>query len=174
MTQYLNDMLPHLFSSALAQRPEDKGVADILCRTLHLIGRYCEVPAYLHIISSSLRGELVQNGEFLKASLKSLTHLVNGAFEAIPDNTGLCHKTTQIESLLGLIQECNICAELYKSNSREGLELATAFLVGLKNKASSEQLASLMQNYAISIIKLLGASYYQLTFGDIFAKQSKI
>jgi len=104
MTQYLNDMLPHLFSSALAGRPEDKPVADLICRTLHLIGRYCEVPAYLHIISSSLRGELIQNGSFLKASLKSLTHLINGAFEAVPEGTGLCHKKAQIESLLGLIQ----------------------------------------------------------------------
>ena len=61
MTQYLDVMLPHLFSSAIATQPEDEPVAALIRRTLHLIGRYCSVSAYEHIIASALKGELVQN-----------------------------------------------------------------------------------------------------------------
>ena len=56
MTQYLNDMLPNLFSSCIAYREEDKVVSKLILRTLHFIGRYCEVSAYIHILQSALRG----------------------------------------------------------------------------------------------------------------------
>lgn len=96
MTQYLDVMIPHLLSSAVATLPEDESVSKIIRRILHLIGRYCEVSAYSHIMTSALKGELIQNEEFLKAAMKGLTQLVHGAFEAIPQGTGLCHKKTQI------------------------------------------------------------------------------
>ena len=44
--------------------------------------------------------------------------MVNGAFEAIPEDTGLCHKKKQIETLLNMIGDCGICSEIYRSNSR--------------------------------------------------------
>lgn len=144
MTQYLDVMLPHMLSSACAERQEDEPVAALIRRTLHFLGRYCEVSAYQHLIASALRGELVQNGEFLRAALKALTQLVNGAFEAIPDNTGLCLKKPQIETLISLIGDCGICSEIYRGNSNEGLELATAFLSGLAAKAKPEEVAEIM------------------------------
>lgn len=61
MTQYLDVMLPHLLSSAIPITSEDRAVADLICRTLHFIGRYCEVSSYVHIMGSALKGELVQN-----------------------------------------------------------------------------------------------------------------
>jgi len=48
------------------------------------LGRYCEVSAYLHIMTSAVKGELVQNEEFLKATLKGLAKLIEGNFEDIP------------------------------------------------------------------------------------------
>ena len=56
MTQYLNEILPNLFSSSMAYREEDKPIAELILRTLHLIGRYCEVSAYIHILQSALKG----------------------------------------------------------------------------------------------------------------------
>ena len=121
MTQYLDVMLPHLFSSCVALQPEDEPVAVLICRTLHLLGRYCEVSAYEHILASALKGELVQSDHFLKGVLKGMTQMVNGIFEDVPMVTGLCHKTKEIDALLRLVEECNVCAEIYKANSQEGL-----------------------------------------------------
>jgi hypothetical protein len=39
----------------------------------------------------------------LKASLRGLAALISGAFESIPEGTGLCHKKEQIEKLINLI-----------------------------------------------------------------------
>lgn len=61
MTQYLDVMLPHLISSILPVQEEDKRVCDSIYSIMKYLGRYCEVTAYLHIISSALKGELVQN-----------------------------------------------------------------------------------------------------------------
>lgn len=110
MTQYLDVMLPHLLSSIIANSPEDRPVADIICKTLHLIGRYCEVSSYVHIMGSALKGELVQNEEFERGAMKGLTQLVNGCFEGVPAKTGLCHKKGQIEALLTLIEDCSVCS----------------------------------------------------------------
>ncbi len=56
MTQYLDVMLPHLLSSILPIQPEDKPVADAIRSIVFYIGRYCEVTAYMHIITSALKG----------------------------------------------------------------------------------------------------------------------
>jgi hypothetical protein len=61
MTQYLDVMLPHLLSSILPIQPEDKPLADTIRTILYYVGRYCEVSAYQHIITSALKGELIQN-----------------------------------------------------------------------------------------------------------------
>ena len=103
MTQYLQDMLPHLFSSCIADRPEDEPVAALIRKSLHLIGRYCEVSTYRHILVSALKGELVQSEDFLRSALKGMTEMVNGAFEDIPGDTGLGQKMKEIEELLTLV-----------------------------------------------------------------------
>lgn len=46
-----------------------------------------------------------------------MTQLVNGCFEAIPVGTGLCHKAKQIDTLLHLVEDCNVYAQIYKANS---------------------------------------------------------
>lgn len=80
MTQYLDVMLPHLLSSIIPIHPEDKPVSDVIYKIVRYLGRYCEVTAYLHIITSALKGELIQNEDFLRASLRGLAALINGAF----------------------------------------------------------------------------------------------
>jgi hypothetical protein len=110
MTQYLDVMLPHLLSSILPLQPEDKPVADIVYKIVAYLGRYCEVSAYLHIMASALKGELIQNEDFLRASLRGLAALISGAFEAVPEGTGLCHKKEQVYLLISLIDECSLCS----------------------------------------------------------------
>jgi len=61
MTQYLNEMLPHLLSSIIPIDEQDRPVAELLQKTMFYIGRYCEVSGYLHIMSSAIKGELIQN-----------------------------------------------------------------------------------------------------------------
>ena len=56
MSQYLDVMLPHLLSSILPVEKDDEEGSKLLCRTLHLLGRYCEVSAYAHIMGSALKG----------------------------------------------------------------------------------------------------------------------
>jgi hypothetical protein len=96
MTQYLDVMLPHLLSSIIPMHPEDAPVADAVERIVFYLGRYCEVSAYLHIVTSALKGELIQNEDFLRAALRGLAAFINGAFESIPSDTGLSHKKTQV------------------------------------------------------------------------------
>lgn len=66
--------------------------------------------AYLHIVTSALKGELIQNEDFLRAALKALAALINGTFESIPAGTGLSRKKAQIEQLISLIEECSLCS----------------------------------------------------------------
>lgn len=42
---------------------------------------------------SALEGKLVQNEEFIKASVVALSRMVEGSLEAVPEGCGLCHKT---------------------------------------------------------------------------------
>ena len=51
----------------------------------------------MHIVTSALKGELIQNEDFLRAALRGLAALINGAFESIPADTGLARKKTQVE-----------------------------------------------------------------------------
>lgn len=125
-----------------------------------MLGRYCEVSAYEHILASALKGELVQSDHFLKGVLKGMTQMVNGIFEDVPIGTGLCHKAKEIDALLRLVEECNVCAEIYKVNSVEGLELAFAFLEGLSTKATAEENQSLLETHFLTILKLMAVSHY--------------
>jgi hypothetical protein len=56
MTQYLDVMMPHILSSIIPLQLEDKPIAEIIYKIVVYIGRYCEVSAFLHIITSALKG----------------------------------------------------------------------------------------------------------------------
>jgi len=45
-------------------------------KIFYYIGRYCEQSSYLRIMRSALEGKLVQNEEFIKASLKAIARIV--------------------------------------------------------------------------------------------------
>jgi hypothetical protein len=168
MTQYLDVMMPHILSSIIPLQLEDKPIAEIIYKIVVYIGRYCEVSAFLHIITSALKGELIQNEDFLRASLRGLAALISGTFESIPEGTGLCHKKEQIEQLIGLIDECSLCSEIYRVNAEESMSVVNELLTGLKKKASKEELSDIMSSYALPIIKLFAVSYYELNYNHLF------
>jgi hypothetical protein len=85
-------MLPNLLTGVIPHEKEDIACCLKIERMFFYIGRYCELSSYLHIMKSALAGELVQNEEFIKASLLALSQLTAGSLEAVPVDTGLCHK----------------------------------------------------------------------------------
>lgn len=80
MTQYLDVLIPHLLSSVIPLSIEDAPMSKIIYQIICYIGRYCDVSAYYHIVASALKGELIQNENFVKASLKGLAGLMYGCF----------------------------------------------------------------------------------------------
>lgn len=104
LTQYLDDMIPQLLASVIPHEKEDVPCCRKIERMFYYIGRYCEQSTYLHIMKSALEGKLVQNEEFIKASLKALTRLFEGSLEAVPQEEGLCHKKSEIIEMLDVIK----------------------------------------------------------------------
>lgn len=94
---------------------------------------------------SALQGELVQNEDFLKASLKGLSRLIEGCLEAVPNGTGLLHKKGQVNSLVAMLGECQVDKEIYTGNCLEGRKVVEVLLKGLKQKALPSELAELME-----------------------------
>lgn len=92
MTQFLDNLIPQLLPSIIALSPEDKPVADIICKIFFYIGRYCEQSGYFHLIKSALDGKLIQNEEFIRCAMKGLSKIIEGSLEAIPEDEHLCHK----------------------------------------------------------------------------------
>ena len=164
MTQYLDIMIPQLLPNILPLEIQDQLVCSLVEKCFFYLGRYCDVSAYLHVITSAIKGEMVRNEHFLQAALRGLTKLVEGCFDAVPKGTGLCHKREQVGALLSLIDECEIYNEIYVGNCSDSLALVEAFLDGLKTKGTREDHIDLMGSHALSLVKLLAVSYYELNF----------
>ena len=92
-------------------------MSNIIYQIICYIGRYCDVSAYYHIVASALKGELIQNENFVKASLKGLAGLMYGCFQSIPNGVGLSHKKEDIIKLISLIDNCSICSQIYNGNA---------------------------------------------------------
>jgi hypothetical protein len=92
LTQYLDDMIPHLLTAVIPHSNEEKACCEKIEQMFYYIGRYCELPSYVHIMKSSLEGKMVQNEEYIKATLKGLMQIAKGSLEAVPLDEGLCHK----------------------------------------------------------------------------------
>ena len=45
---------------------------------------------------------------------------------------------------------------------------------GLKEKASEEELREIMENYSLTLIKLLAVSYYELNYSHLIARDQEV
>ena len=54
MTQFLFQCIPALLELTISKEKEDDAMVGKICKSLELLGRYCEFNAYLPIMKSSL------------------------------------------------------------------------------------------------------------------------
>ena len=54
MTQFLYQCLPSFLELAIAKTKEDDVVVEKICKSLQLLGRFCDYNSYFPIIKSSL------------------------------------------------------------------------------------------------------------------------
>jgi hypothetical protein len=85
MTTHLDKLLPPFISIIISPNKEDAEICHIVNQMFYYLGRFCEFSSYIDIIKASIKGECIQQPEFIKCTFKALARLTEGNLECVPD-----------------------------------------------------------------------------------------